>query len=361
MTVLMVGPLPPPIGGISVSFRILIESLQRRQDVAIEIVDFAHIRNQNRMPFAGVWLLMHQVLKKAKSADVYSVSCSSTGLPFIGLLLLLLAKLHRKPLIIRAGGGQDYFMMGGVGGAVAHFVVKHAAVYLAQTKALVALAHTRGLANVAWFPTNRPITERNIAAPLGRKRCRRFLYIGQVRLFKGIREILTAADLFDKDIAVDVYGPIFDDLGQEVFSNGKNVTYGGVLSPDEVADLLPRYDMFLLPTQASTEGYPGAILEAFAAGLPVITTRLGGITEIVDDACGLFVEPGNAHSLYAAMKRVVDDEAFYQRLLQGVSLKRQEFDSAVWSDRFVSHCRQAASFCSALDDGDERTTLLDRQ
>ncbi len=305
MNILMVGPLPPPIGGISVSFHILVDELRRRSDVSIQVVDFSHIRRQSCCAAVGFITLVHAMLNKAKSCDVITLSCASTALPSLGLLLVLLAKWYSKPLIIRKAAGLDYAAIGRIRGAIAHFVVQQVDLYLAQTKALVALARQRGLNKVAWFPTHRPLPDKAKNPVTEATRCRRFVFIGQVREHKGIREILAAAERFEQDIQVDIYGPVFQDIGTDLAGERRHVTYRGVLSQDQVTAVLQQHDIFLLPSKHAPEGYPGAIVEALAAGLPVITTRLGGIPEIVDEECGLFVEPGDVNSLYEDRKSVV--------------------------------------------------------
>jgi len=357
MNIVMVGSLPPPIGGISVSFHILVEELQRCSDISIQVIDVSRIRRQSCCLVVGFITLVRAILTKVKSSDVITLSCASTALPSLGLLLLFLAKCYSKPLIIRKAAGLDYVAIGRVRGAVAHFVVKRADLYLAQTKFLVSLARQRGLDHVAWFPTHRPLAEKAREPWTGGHRCRRFVFIGQVREHKGVREILAAAARFEQEIQVDIYGPVFEDVATDLAGERLHVHYGGVLPPDQVTAVLQQHDLFLLPSKHAPEGYPGAIVEALAAGLPVITTRLGGIPEIVDERCGLFVEPGDANSLYEAMKKVVEDQEYYQQLLQGVELKRREFDSAVWAGRFIEHCRRAAALQSISGRSSERSAL----
>jgi glycosyltransferase involved in cell wall biosynthesis len=95
----------------------------------------------------------------------------------------------------------------------------------------------------------------------------------------------------------------------------------------------------VLPTKAKTEGYPGAIFESYAAGLPVITTPAGAIPEIVTEDTGVFVPPGDSEALYNAMRQLVDDQDTFQRLLDGVSAYRAEYDSRHWADYYVQLCR----------------------
>jgi glycosyltransferase involved in cell wall biosynthesis len=89
----------------------------------------------------------------------------------------------------------------------------------------------------------------------------------------------------------------------------------------------------------SGEGYPGAILEAFAAGIPVITTRWLSIPEIVDHSCGILIPPRNPAALADAVIRLTTDPLLYQRLCAGAVGKRGQFSSSYWTRAFVDYCR----------------------
>ncbi len=73
----------------------------------------------------------------------------------------------------------------------------------------------------------------------------------------------------------------------------------------DVARLLTGFDVFVLPSL--WEGLPGAIMEAMCAGLPVVSTRVGGIPELVmDGQTGILVPPGDEGALAAAIKILVE-------------------------------------------------------
>jgi len=82
---------------------------------------------------------------------------------------------------------------------------------------------------------------------------------------------------------------------------GPNVRFLGRRT--DVPELLAAADGFVLPSQL--EGLPMVLLEAAAAGLPVVSTDVGGVSEIVEDGqSGLLVPPGDSAALADAMLRL---------------------------------------------------------
>jgi len=82
---------------------------------------------------------------------------------------------------------------------------------------------------------------------------------------------------------------------------------------DDVPNLLASCDLFVLPSLH--EGLPLAVLEAMAAGKPVVATGIGGTDEaVVDGETGLLVPPSNPDALAGAIRRVLGDDALGRRL-----------------------------------------------
>jgi glycosyltransferase involved in cell wall biosynthesis len=81
----------------------------------------------------------------------------------------------------------------------------------------------------------------------------------------------------------------------------------------DIPDLLNATDIFVLPSYS--EGVSLALLEAMAAGLPVIATAVGGLPEVVEDGeTGLLIPPKDAAALAGALARLLADPALARRL-----------------------------------------------
>ena len=343
LRLLLMGPLPPPIGGNRVSLKILVDALRRRDDVDLRLIQTPPVRRQKIVSVFRFVMQVGRLVRQAASCDLISLHCTLTSLPVRGLVVLWIARLFRKPVIVRTFGGLDFRRAyGPLRRAIIRHVLRRVDLYLAQTKSLVRLAERDGFAHVEWYPTSRPMAGvEDHDQPASGPRLR-FVYLGHVRELKGISETIAAGERQPEEVTVDVYGPFRDGMTEAVFEGCRRVRYRGVVAPDQVVGTLRDYDAFLMPTRAETEGYPGTILEAYAAGIPVIATRCGAIPEIVADGrSGLLIDAGDADALYDAMRKIVDDDSLAARLRAGAVEKRQSFASEYWADvRFVELCRQ---------------------
>jgi glycosyltransferase involved in cell wall biosynthesis len=94
---------------------------------------------------------------------------------------------------------------------------------------------------------------------------------------------------------------------------GGRVAFAGLRTPAEIAEFHAAADIFAWP--AVNEAYGMALLEAAAAGLPVVAGAVGGVPEIVADGqTGLLVRAGDAEAFAAAVARLLQDEALRLRL-----------------------------------------------
>ena len=84
---------------------------------------------------------------------------------------------------------------------------------------------------------------------------------------------------------------------------------------DDIAALMPGLDVMV--HAAAREGLGVAVLEAMAAGVPVVATRVGGVPDIIDDGLsGLLVRPGDTAAIAAGIERLLDDKVLSQALAE---------------------------------------------
>lgn len=126
-------------------------------------------------------------------------------------------------------------------------------------------------------------------------------------------------------------GELRDELERRVRELGllDRVRFLGLRSESQVQDLLESTDMFVLPSvivpDGRMEGLPVALVEALACGVPVVSTRLSGIPELIADRrTGRLAEPGDPRSLAVAIRWLVDGGRL--DLDAGRRLVEEEFD-----------------------------------
>jgi glycosyltransferase involved in cell wall biosynthesis len=111
---------------------------------------------------------------------------------------------------------------------------------------------------------------------------------------------------------------------------------------DDVPELLSRAQCFLLTSDY--EGCPYTILEAMAAGVPVVTTRAGGLGEIVRDGeTGLLADLGSPESVAAALECVLDDPARARALGEAGRARARERYSLVRMVRETTELYEAVA------------------
>jgi glycosyltransferase involved in cell wall biosynthesis len=81
----------------------------------------------------------------------------------------------------------------------------------------------------------------------------------------------------------------------------------------DIPDLLAAADVFCQPNELP-DAFGLSFIEALRAGRPVVTTRMGGALEVVDEGCGVLVPPEDVGALASALERLVAEPAERERL-----------------------------------------------
>lgn len=171
----------------------------------------------------------------------------------------------------------------------------------------------------------------------------RLAMVAGLRNFKGheyLFDALRILELRGRKVILDIVGdgPLRSQL--EAMA-GDNVVFHGAVDIDKVLAIVSGSDMAVMPSvvmpDGRRDGIPVALIEAMALGVPVISTRVSGIPELVEhEVTGLLVEQRNPLQLADAIERLLDDDSLRCRL--GESGRRRvehEFDLLVSARRMV--------------------------
>jgi glycosyltransferase involved in cell wall biosynthesis len=188
------------------------------------------------------------------------------------------------------------------------------------------------------------------------------LAVAQLAERKGLQYLIRAcAGLRDQGIAfrceIVGEGDLRDDLQRLIgeLELGPMVTLTGPLPYPQVVARYHRASAFVLPCviapDGDRDGIPNVILEAMAAGVPVISTAISGIPEVVrDDETGLLVSEANVEELATAISRVLGDAELSTRLGRaGRQFVEREFDLARNLVRLTNCFRRVAAVGSTAE------------
>ncbi len=156
------------------------------------------------------------------------------------------------------------------------------------------------------------------------------LFVGRLIAEKGVLELLDAVASLLKErvcqLVVAGDGPQKQRLGDRARYLGisNHVSFVGHLASEQLAQAYGAADVFVLPTYS--EGFPTVIAEAMHAGLPIVTTPVGGAADHLGDGINaLFVPPRDDDALADALIRILDDQDLRTRMGQANKEKVQEF------------------------------------
>jgi glycosyltransferase involved in cell wall biosynthesis len=341
---LVVGPLPPPIGGVESFTQAILESK------AFAPFEIAHCDTTKRRAkssqgrFDAInfgWAVVHfaRLLRKSGSfhPDVVYIPVAGTLSGVLRDLALAAVARRMGALVIgHQHDGEIYDVLARRG-----LLGRIVSAGLAQFDSMLVLGEPwREMFSAFGIPcpvsvcpstARREVFER--AASFTRVQSNeppaRALFVGQVGRRKGVYDLVRAMKrLRDENLAIEltVVGPAEQEGHLEAvrvlcaeLEIGWAVSLTGVLTGEALYEQFRSHDLFVLPSYI--EGIPVVLFEAGAFELPVVTTPVGAITSLMRNGeNGFLVSPGDIDGLAAALRRLATDPALRQRL--GAQLKR---------------------------------------
>lgn len=332
----LVSPMPPPYGGMAIQARKMGAMLR---DSGLEVVTVAtnplavHGGFFNSIPVVRsvinlVWFLwnLHRALLKTEAA--YFLTGFFNFFFWVTAPALVLMRLHGVPVVLsaRGGGARRFFQAHGRAAkpfmklvpcitTPSGFLQEVFTDVLGRTPTIVP-----NIADLGQFS----FRARETFAP-------RLLVTRNLEPIYDVGTVIRAAALVREefpDTTLTVAGAgsqeaelkaLTRELGME-----DCVSFRGQLQHQDIAALYDEHDIFV--NASRVDNLPGSILEAFASGLPVVSTRAGGIPYLVDDGrSGLLTDLGDSRALADNVLRVLREPGLGASLAEAGRSKSFEF------------------------------------
>jgi glycosyltransferase involved in cell wall biosynthesis len=298
------------------------------------------------------WFLMALArFLAARRVDVVHLHMSTRGSVVRKCLLTWVAVALRRPVIVHMHGA-DFFPFFE---SLAPFWQHRVGMALRQARYVVVLGEVwrRFLVERAGLPVSRVSVIRN-GVPVPSLRVTRhdgtvhILFLGRLGARKGVPELLAALGSRPMEtlpwratLAGDGEVQHFAAMAARAGLR-ERIAFPGWVDSAQAARLMASADVLVLPSHH--EALPMAVVEALAAGVPVLTTPVGVIGELLTDGqTALLVPPGDVPALTAALLRLVSDPALRTRIGEaGHAVFRAELDVAVTARQMLALYADAA-------------------
>ena len=320
---LFVSPLPPPTGGISI-WMVAMRDGPLADDYEIRVVDSspsaAHVASTSRLRLGRVvdalrilWEVAVELVRFRP--EIVHVNTSYAWAFFRDGIAVHLARMAGARTVLHVHGG-DFPEWSERTSAPTRAFVRATLRRLDRVIAIteptqrwlereIDPARVRYLANFVHLDAIGPPPDRSDRSgkPVN------VLFVGWMIEAKGVRELLAAAAHLP-DARFTLVGPpeprFTETVEAELHALRDHLRVLPVQPRDEIYRLYREADIFVLPTWR--EGFPIVVIEAMAAGLPVVSTPVGAIPEAVEDGrSGILVPVRDAASLESALRRLIGD------------------------------------------------------
>lgn len=369
-SILVIGALPPPYGGTETITELILNSeyLQKSFDMVFLFMNKPRCQEDRgkfgwpnvRINFLNLSRLPSLIIK-ARPTVVYLPIAQNRGGFLRDSLFILLSKLMQRLVIVHfhgSGFGQFYekqpfwyrIYIKGILRLVDHLIIL-ASRLCSQFRGLVSSDRISVLHNgidTSSFEQDRmntsdPHTNNSV----------KVLFVGNISKAKGAVDLVRAIPEVVKRSKYHarflfVGAPInkertvtflhnahqgFDEIQQIILRNclQEVIEIKGELYGNDIRQVFLNADIFVLPSYS--EGFSIVILEAMAAGLPIVTTPVGALAEVLEEGTNcLFVLPGDYKALADRIVTLINDPLLRSRIAQENRRKvKAEFDAKTFT------------------------------
>ncbi|MDO5975335.1 glycosyltransferase family 4 protein [Flavivirga jejuensis] len=327
---LLIGPLPEPITGVSLANKVVIDGL-RANGFKVETINTSYNKFEESLGGFSLRKALFFLKLNFQSYKIFKVNTVyiTPGQTFFGIikyaLFILLTKMCDKELIIHVHGnylGKEYSQLEGVKKAIFKWLLSKTTKGIVLSESLkdnmLPFIDDKQIFVLYNFVEDYLFSNKESVDNSKPK----IVFLSNLMQEKGILDLLEALLILETEDFVyeaKIAGNIDvknRDVIQRYFNKLKNVEYCGVVSGIDKKKLLDWGNVFVLPTYYEMEGQPISILEAMATKNLILVTNHAGIPDIFEDGInGFYVEKRNPQDIAMKIKKVFStcDQSTYVR------------------------------------------------
>lgn len=320
-------------------------SLSNGQTIKTKTITEA-VRNANRElitidTHGGVKAILPVVLgciKCLSSCDDIVILLTENGLKTVVPVLAVLNSLsHKKLHYIVVGGWLHSFL--NKERTLKRYLQRFDYIYV-ETSTMKKALESSGFSNVILMPNSKKLDIlREEELVYSTQEPFALCTFSRVMKEKGIGTIVEAVIKINEVLGrtaykLDIYGQV-DEAQQPWFEDLKNkfppyISYGGIVPADGSVEVVKNYFALIFPTHFYTEGMPGTIIDAYAAGVPVISAKWESFSDVVDEGgTGFGYEFDNADELEQLLQAMLENPARINSLKPNCLKKAKEYTTEV--------------------------------
>ena len=295
-----------------------------------------------KVRFLGIisfWLEILLVLSKIEPDIVHSQDIN------MGMPGLIAKRLLKKPFLVW-GRGSDVYLPGSYMRPLSKLVLRNADAVIALTQDMKTQIQKIYSREILVIPNGIDIksfeksSREKARAKLRIKKKERIVtFVGTLRPIKGLEYLVQALNIMGKK------GPrvklmLVGDGEEKEHLEGlvgeleleEDVMFIGRVPNEEIPEYMAASDVFVLPSLS--EGFPNVVLQAMAAGLPIIASKVGGLPEIIEEGGnGFLVEPKNAAQIADRISQLLEDDELRLKISRNNRRKATQYSWEAVVDR----------------------------
>ena len=289
--------------GQTVKTREMFDELKLDQQFQIDVVDTYTMKDNKKSVFFKIWNLL-------KNNNKIIISLSWNGHSKVMPIIYLYNLIFRRPIfdVVIGGNKQEHYKKS----LLQRFLASSLSGSYVESQRMVKAYNEMGLTRVKYMPNFKKldIVKKDIDFSLDDTLP--VCTFSRVCAEKGIEEAIQAVIktnqiLGKKRYTLTIYGNIEDNYKKRFADLMKQVpsyiSYGGLVPYDQTTEVLKNYFLLLFPTWWEGEGFPGTLIDAFAAGVPAIVSDWKYNSEIIQEGKTGYIIP--IHDVEALSQKLI--------------------------------------------------------